>query len=127
MRMFITTCGTLLLLGCAQGLGSAPADKAEVARAVPVGAPIDCVDLAQIRESRVRDAETIDFVLRNGAVLRNRLPSQCPGLAVHQGISYNPTGLRLCSTDTITVRNVGGGVPGPTCGLGQFQQVQVGS
>jgi hypothetical protein len=79
-----------------------------------------------VRETRVLDDGAIDFHLANGQVLRNRLPHSCPGLAFDDSFSYRSTLGRLCSIDTITVRGSGGN-PGPTCGLGPFHPVEIGS
>jgi hypothetical protein len=47
--------------------------------ATPTGEPVSCVPLAQIRESRIRDDWTIDFVAGGNRVWRNALTSRCSG------------------------------------------------
>lgn len=80
-----------------------------------------CVELSRIRESRVVDDRTIDFVLRDGSVLRNTLPSSCPQLGFEKAFTYSTSIARLCSVDIITVINQGGGIrTGASCGLGKF-------
>src|SRR5690606_9784305 len=56
------------------------------------------------------------------AVYRNYLPQRCPGLAHNDRFSYEVTGGRLCSTDTVTVLEQWAGrlEPGFTCRLGEF-------
>ena len=94
--------------------------------ATPAGKPVDCVELNQIRETRVRDDQTIDFILRNSKVYRNTLPYSCPQLGFEDGFSYSTSLSRLCSVDTITVLlHLGGIQRGATCGLGQFQPVNL--
>lgn len=92
----------------------------------PVGAKIDCIDTHQIRETIVRDDRTIDFRLTNGRVVRNTLPNRCPQLGFEKAFSYATSINRLCSVDMITVLTRAGGLtPGMTCGLGDFQPVEL--
>ena len=92
--------------------------------ATPVGAPQSCIPLASIRETRVRDDRTIDFITSGTRAYRNTLPFACPSLGFEARFSYATSLSQLCSTDTITVLYSGGGLSrGATCGLGQFQPV----
>ena len=80
-----------------------------------------CVQLSQIRETRVVDDRTIDFILRDRTVLRNTLPYACPNLGFERAFSYATSLNELCSVDIITVINNGGGPRiGASCGLGAF-------
>ena len=80
-----------------------------------------CIELNRIRESKVIDDRTIDFVLRDGSVLRNTLPYSCPSLGFEKAFSYSTSISRLCAVDIITVIQQGGGVrTGASCGLGKF-------
>jgi hypothetical protein len=125
MRMKVLSLAALgLLAGCADG----PAPRQETGRralaeARPAGDPVDCIDLARIDRTRVRDGRTIDFHLRGRQVYRNRLPAECPGLAF-ESFSYRPSAGRLCSLDLITVNRSGGGLGGPSCALGPFQRIE---
>jgi hypothetical protein len=88
---------------------------------VPAGDPINCVEIRNIRDTTVRSDSVIDFRMRDGTILRNTLPMSCPGLGFARAFSYSTSISRLCSVDTITVIQQGGGpVRGATCGLGQF-------
>ena len=92
--------------------------------ATPDGKAVDCVQLSQIRETRVRDDRTIDFIMNNRKVYRNTLPYSCPDLGMREGFSYKTSLNKLCSIDTITVlRHTGGLSRGASCGLGPFQPV----
>ena len=94
--------------------------------ATPTGEPADCVQLANIRETRVRDDRTIDFIMRNGAVYRNTLAYSCPQLGFEESFSYETSLSRLCSVDIITVLQRAGGIQrGASCGLGRFQPVKL--
>lgn len=89
------------------------------------GEPRTCVELNQIRSTRVQDDRTIDFEMNNGSVLRNTLPNRCPGLGFERAFSYRTSINRLCNVDIVTVINQGGGSPrGASCGLGLFQPVK---
>ena len=80
-----------------------------------------CIELSRIRESKVVDDRTIDFILRDGSVLRNTLPFSCPQLGFERAFSYSTSISRLCSVDIITVITQGGGIrTGASCGLGKF-------
>ena len=93
-----------------------------MAEGAPVGEPIDCINVGEIADARGINDRTVDFRLRSGRIYRNVLENSCPGVG-HHAFSYRPTLSRLCSIDTITVMSSGPGVPGPTCGLGMFQQI----
>ena len=78
-----------------------------------------CVSLAQIRSTRVLDAQTILFEMGGNKTLANRLPRKCPGLAFEKRFGYKTSLNQLCNTDVITVlTNIGAGA---TCGLGFFE------
>ena len=106
---------------------SAPATaKSRIPEAAPIGAAQNCVQLQDIRESRVLSDQVIDFHLRNGKVLRNTLPHSCPQLGFEQSFSYSTSLSKLCNVDIITVLVKGGGPSrGASCGLGMFQPVQL--
>jgi hypothetical protein len=117
----------LLLAACATQSGMTPhqeANQRALAEARPVGAPQTCLLRSRIRDVRVRDDQTIDFIMLDGRVMRSRLPNECDGLAFEERFAYRTSLDRLCSVDTITVLH-SSGVDGPTCGLGTFQQVEL--
>jgi hypothetical protein len=99
------------------------AKKIDWKDAKPVGKPQDCVPLMSIRETRVRDDQTIDFYLNGSKVLRNTLPHSCPQLGFEERFTYSTSLSQLCSTDIITVLVSPGISRGASCGLGQFQEV----
>jgi uncharacterized protein DUF6491 len=91
----------------------------------PVGEPVNCISLSRIRNTRVHDDRTIDFHMNGGQIYRNTLPHRCSGLGFEEAFSYETSLSQLCSTDIITVvRTGGGGISGPSCGLGQFQPIE---
>lgn len=98
-------------------------DKYEI-RAI--GEPKSCVLRSNIRNTDVIDNETIDFVMRNGDIYRNKLPSKCSGLAFEEAFSYKTSTNRLCNVDIIRVLDTTGGRLDTrgACGLGRFQQIE---
>ena len=107
-------------------LAAAAPARDRVPPATPAGPPVDCLRLADIRESLVRDDRTIDFVTRGGRrVYRVELPDGCPMLGFEKRFSYATSLDRLCSTDIITVLSeTGGGLSrGASCGMSRFQPV----
>ena len=111
---------TLALLS-ASSAGMARDKKPDNLR--PAGEAVNCVQLRQIQNTRVRDDKTIDFHMLGGKIYRNSLPHSCPGLGFEEKFLYKTSLSQLCSVDIITVlRNAGGGLDrGASCGLGKFQ------
>ena len=99
------------------------ADKSAWQAARPSGRAVSCLQTTQIRETRVRDDQTIDFYLRNGRVYRNTLPQSCPQLGFERRFAYRTSINQLCSVDIITVLRLPPTGAGPSCGLGEFQPV----
>ena len=100
----------------------APA-RDRVPAATPSGKPQSCIPIVSIRETRVRDDRTIDFVMSGRRVYRNVLPQGCPSLGFEQRFIYETSLSQLCSTDIITVLYSSPIMRGASCGLGQFQPV----
>ncbi len=110
----------LALAGCA-GTAKPPAPAPA---AVAIGPEQSCVQTQSIRETRVVDDSTIDFVMLGGKVLRNHLPNSCPQLGFERAFSYKVSTNQLCSVDIITVLYQGGGLrQGASCGLGKFTPI----
>ena len=106
-------------------IASGVAAKAPPAPVVVTGPAMDCVLLQNIRETKVIDDRTIDFHMRDGKVFRNALPYSCPQLGFERSFSYSTSISQLCSVDTITVLQQGGGIrPGASCGLGKFTPIE---
>ena len=120
----------LVALASLLGTGSAAIAKHEP-KAAPeareTGPAVDCLPIVQIRETRVRNDQVIDF--RTGAKkwYRNTLPSSCPSLGFEERFLYKTSLSQLCSVDIITVLHTNGGTltQGASCGLGKFQPVEL--
>lgn len=103
-------------------LGTA-ADRQRVPDAVPTGPAVSCIPLTQIRESRVRDDRTIDFIMSGHRTYRVTLPLGCPELGFEERFAYATSLNQLCSNDIITVLQSPGLSRGASCGLSPFQPV----
>jgi hypothetical protein len=118
-----------LLLAIVPATLAAAADSRPAPKpaAQPTGAPVSCVPLAQVRETRIRDDWTIDFVSSGGGrVWRNALTSRCSGLKAADAITYETSLSQLCNTDIVYVLETAGGLHrGGSCSLGQFVPVKL--
>jgi hypothetical protein len=122
---FAAALGALLSLA---GCSTTPVGESLAAVPPPVvtGTPQACVQLQNIRESKVIDDRTIDFYMRNGKVLRNTLPNSCPQLGFERAFSYRTSITQLCSVDIITVIQQTAGIrAGASCGLGKFTPIEL--
>jgi hypothetical protein len=88
---------------------------------VAEGPTTNCITKNQIRSMRVIDDRTIDFEMTGRRMFRNNLPFRCSGLGFGHSVRHNSRTSQLCSLNTITVRQPGGGWNGPSCQLGPFQ------
>ena len=112
------------LAACTQ---QAPRERPPVAPAAKVvGSAESCIPLVQVRETRVRDDWTIDFIRDGKRAWRNTLPNRCSGLKMNDGFSYKTSLNQLCSTDIIHVLEHTPDLrEGIGCGLGQFVPVEL--
>ena len=130
MRSMMLGLATAAIITTALGgaVASGPSERRAKALAEyqPVGEPVTCVSIQQIRSTRVLDNSTIDFKMAGGKTYRNTLTSSCPGLAFEERFSYRTSLSRLCNVDIIRVLHSTGGQleEGAGCGLGKFQPVE---
>lgn len=126
----ILPAAVLLLSACVTQSGLTERQEANrwaLANARTVGEPQNCIRSIEIRDTDVRDERTIDFELTGGRTVRSVLPNSCPGLAFDERFAYRTSaGGQLCSVDIITVLRSDGS-RGASCGLGQFQPVEIAS
>ncbi len=109
------------------GLLAAPTQAAKTPLPPPTvtGPDVNCVQLRGIRETRVVDDRTIDFIMTGKKWYRNTLPYRCSGLGFERAFSYKTSLSQLCSVDIITVVHQGGGIRrGASCGLGKFTPIE---
>ncbi len=100
-------------------------DRSTPPEATPVGDAVDCVQLRNVRSTRVYGDSTIDFDLGGGRVYRNTLPNSCPSLGFEERFLYKTSLSQLCSVDIITVLQSPGLSQGASCGLGKFQPIKL--
>jgi hypothetical protein len=107
------------------GAGAAQAAKAPPEPPKVIGPAVNCLQLQNIRETRVRDDRTIDFITRGGQWYRNTLPNSCPQLGFERAFAYQTSITQLCNVDIITVIVQGAGPRrGASCGLGKFTPIE---
>jgi hypothetical protein len=100
-------------------------DRNVAPEAIPLGDPVDCVQLRSIQSTSVHGDSTIDFHMGGGKVYRNTLPNSCPSLGFEERFLYKTSLSQLCSVDIITVLQSPGLSQGASCGLGKFQPVKL--
>lgn len=127
MRRLSSALAPLALAACA-GADAGPETAAmdHVPAATPIGEARSCVPITQIRESRVRSDQVIDFVMRGGEAYRVTLPRRCPQLGFEQRFAYATSLSQLCRQDIITVLYQAPNLQrGASCGLAPFQPVRL--
>ena len=100
-------------------------DREAVPPATPIGKPISCLRLSDISSTEVHGDQVIDYTVLGGKVYRNTLPYSCPGLGFEERYLHKSYGGDICAIDLITVLQSPGLMHGATCGLGEFQQVEL--
>jgi hypothetical protein len=112
------------LLAFTLAFDGAVAKTRDVPAATPDGKAESCIPIIGL-QSEVRDDRTIDFTVGR-KTYRNVLPQSCPELGFERAFGYETSLSQLCSTDIIHVFHQGmPGIPGASCGLGQFQPVKI--
>jgi len=81
-----------------------------------------CLWLTRIDKSRVIDDSNILFLMKGNKAYLNHLPHKCSRLGFEKSFSYSLSVNQLCNVDLITVFDSSSGIPGPTCGLGKFEE-----
>ncbi len=116
----------VLALLAAMAAGPALAASPPAPPPKPVGPPQTCVQITNIGQTTVVDDRTIDFAMKDGRVLRNNLPNNCPGLKINRSFGYETSLAQLCNVDIITVIVQGAGPRrGASCGLGKFTPIKL--
>jgi hypothetical protein len=88
-----------------------------------LGESLSCLNIVNIRDTKILDDQTILFETSGGEVYINRLPAYCTGLRSADAFSYSTSLDRLCGVDIITVLEQGSS-QGSRCGLGKFIKVK---
>jgi hypothetical protein len=119
------TVALLSLAGCTRSGAPGQPFVSKAPAAVAIGPAASCIQTTLIKDTRVWDDRTIDFIMAGGKRYRNTLPVACPELGFQQRFAHRTTTDSLCNTDTITVLPTGSSIPGATCLLGQFVPVRL--
>jgi hypothetical protein len=84
--------------------------------------PLDCLQIVQIKNTKIIDDQNIVFQTRNNKFYNNKLPHKCGGLKSADKFRYKTSLSQLCNVDMITVLQGSGSsmMDGATCGLGMF-------
>ena len=115
-----------LLFAALAAAPSTARDRDEVPAARTTGPARDCVPLAGLRDSQVRNDRVIDFMTSGRKGYRVTLDQTCPGLGFDRAFSYSTSLSQLCKQDIITVLRQGGGLQaGASCGLAPFQPIEL--
>ncbi len=118
-RNWLWSCLVLLLIA-PMGYAEEEADEQMVD-----SAPEECVNVRQIKKTKIIDDQNILFHMNGGKIYRNHLPRKCFGLKRRESFSYKLRTPRLCGIDTIKVVDSFGGSlsQGISCGLGKFHPI----
>ena len=121
----LTLTGLAALTACApngepeQFISQAPAARV-------VGEAERCINVSQLRSTKVHDDRTIDFHV-GSRTYRNTLSRNCPRLGFEEAITYDVRGGQLCRPGIIYVlESFGSGLQrGAGCSLGEFVPVEL--
>jgi hypothetical protein len=88
-----------------------------VSASLPALAAPTCLNTRLIQNTKLIDAKTIDFRMKNGVVYRNAMRFSCAGLKFNGFINRGPDG-RICARQTIRVLQ-----SQQVCALGNFSKL----
>lgn len=112
----------LLLSGCVYNPPSAPAEDDALARDLAgqtAGRAQRCVSVTTPAGLQAAGPRTL--VYRQGATTWvSRLSEGCPGFQLFDTLIVEVQGGQYCENDRVRSVPPGGGIPGPTCLLGEF-------
>ncbi len=111
----------LVAAGSAQAADRSP--EAELARAVEgrvAGPPVDCIELRDIRSSRIIDRTAIVYEVSRGTHYINRPESGASSLRSGLTLVTDTHSPRLCSVDIVRLYDPTAGMQMGSIGLGKF-------
>ncbi|MFC7050859.1 DUF6491 family protein [Emcibacter nanhaiensis] len=123
----------VLAMGSIAGVAAAAEDGAEkpaaeepeaLAKYERTGDVRKCVPISFIDHTQVLDDQHILFHMKGKKIYLNKLPRRCPRLGFEKSFAYKVSINQLCNVDIITVFDNTSGIPGPSCGLGDFEEVK---
>lgn len=116
---------SVALLAGLSGISNPAAARSPKPQVEGTGELLTCLQLNRVRNTCVLDDQTVLFYTKDRKVYRNALSHRCPSLGFHEAFSYRAHGGSLCSSDLIEVLEPGPGLRGATCGLSEFERVEV--
>lgn len=124
-RISITLVGATLLAALAMPAAAAGQKdgEAEIAKAVAgrtAGTPVDCIQLRDIRASKVVDRTAIVYEMNNGMIYVNRPKSGAESLDWTDVLVTDTHSPQLCSIDTVKLYDTGIRTTTGWVGLGKF-------
>jgi hypothetical protein len=127
-RISITLLGAALLAGLAMPTGASAQKngkdgEAEIAKAIAgrtAGKPTDCINLRNIRSSRIVDRTAILYEMNNGVIYVNRPRTGAETLDWNDILVTNTFSSQLCSIDTVKLYDNGSRMVTGWVGLGEF-------
>jgi hypothetical protein len=84
------------------------------------GKPTSCINLRDIRSTRIIDSRTIIYEAGSRRLYVNHPPGGCPGLNPSRALVSRTTTTSLCSGDIIQVIDPPSSMNFGSCGLGEF-------
>lgn len=126
MKTLLLGIATLAIATTAGAFGPAERRAKELAAYQPAGEPVNCINIRQIKSTKILANNVIDFKMTGNRVYRNTLPHSCPSLLFEDRFGYKTSLGQLCNVDTIRVLTSAGGTlqEGAGCGLGKFQPME---
>jgi hypothetical protein len=117
--------GSLLIAGAAAGAGAAPRldPEASLAKALngrTAGAPVDCLNLRDIRSSRIIDRTAILYETNGGTIYLNRPDAGRESLDSWDVLVTRTHMNRLCSIDVVDLYDSGARMRTGAVFLGEF-------
>lgn len=121
----LTLTGFAALASCAP-VGEPQEFVSEAPAARVVGEAERCINVSQLRNTKVHDDRTIDFKVGR-RTYRNTLDRSCPRLGFEESITYDVHGGQLCRPEIIYVlESFGSGLQrGVGCSLGDFVPIEL--
>lgn len=117
--------GSILALGLANAAPAAApaAPEAEIGKALAgraAGKPVDCLDLARIRSSRIIDRTAILYETDDGTLYLNRPATGADQLRRGLTLVTDTHTPQLCSVDTVRLMDLSSHIDSGWVGLGKF-------
>lgn len=115
--------GAAMMPGAANALGHEQHPEAQLARIIArrmAAGPVDCLNLNQIRSSRVINGTAIVYEDMGGAIYVNRPRTGANLLRGDRALAIDAHADRLCNADTLQLVDLATHMPNGSVSLGPF-------